>query len=137
MSAKEKALRTIHELSDDCSWAEVLGALSAQAGAWGPGGASLVREFRVPWGATPPAEQTSHTEAEEGEMSRDYDVLIERDTEGFYVASVPALRGCHTQARTLDLLLERVREAIELCVEVGAPAAETEFVGVRRVSVPA
>lgn len=35
-------------------------------------------------------------------MGRDLQVLIERDTEGYYIASVPALPGCHTQSRSLD-----------------------------------
>jgi predicted RNase H-like HicB family nuclease len=48
---------------------------------------------------------------------RRFDVIIERDRAGYYVASVPALRGCHTQAKSLDVLLKRVREAIELCLE--------------------
>lgn len=48
-------------------------------------------------------------------MSKEFDVVIERDTDGYYVASVPALHGCHTQARSLDALMTRVREAIELC----------------------
>ncbi len=51
-------------------------------------------------------------------MKREFNVIIERDSEGFYVASVPALRGCHTQARSLDDLRQRLREAIELCFEV-------------------
>ena len=45
-------------------------------------------------------------------MSRDFSVVIERDEEGFFVASVPALPGCHTQARSLDELMERVRDLI-------------------------
>jgi predicted RNase H-like HicB family nuclease len=52
------------------------------------------------------------------------------------VASVPELPGCHTQARSLDKLIKRVREAIELCLEVeqeGQPT--TEFVGVQRITV--
>jgi predicted RNase H-like HicB family nuclease len=48
-------------------------------------------------------------------MARSYDVVIERDEEGFYVASVPELPGCHTQAQSLDELMSRIREAIELC----------------------
>ncbi len=51
-------------------------------------------------------------------MARAFNVVIERDEDGMYVASVPELRGCHTQARSLDVLMERVREATELYLEV-------------------
>ena len=69
-------------------------------------------------------------------MGHNFDVVVERDSDGIYVASVPALRGCHTQASSLDTLMERVREAIELCLEVyDDDAEELEFVGVQRVSV--
>jgi len=71
-------------------------------------------------------------------MPREFDVVIERDSEGYYVASVPALRGCHTQARSLDQLIERVREAIELCLEVQEEEEERlAFVGVQRVALAA
>jgi predicted RNase H-like HicB family nuclease len=53
-----------------------------------------------------------------GEMNGDYRIIIERDEEGYFVASVPELQGCHAQARSLDTLMERIREAIELCLEV-------------------
>jgi predicted RNase H-like HicB family nuclease len=67
---------------------------------------------------------------------REFSVIVHRDEEGFYVASVPELRGCHTQARSLDKLMERIREAIELCLEVeGASPSEAEFIGVQRVAV--
>lgn len=69
-------------------------------------------------------------------MAREFDVVVERDEEGFYVATVPVLRGCHTQARSLDELMSRIQEAIELCLEVeGEPTGELEFVGVQRVRV--
>lgn len=51
-------------------------------------------------------------------MAKQFDVVVERDSEGFYVASVPALAGCHTQAHSLDELMSRIKEAIELCLEV-------------------
>ncbi|MCK4581493.1 MAG: type II toxin-antitoxin system HicB family antitoxin [Dehalococcoidia bacterium] len=51
-------------------------------------------------------------------MQREFSVVIERDSEGYYVASVPALRGCHTQAKSLDQVMERIREAAELCLEI-------------------
>jgi predicted RNase H-like HicB family nuclease len=71
-------------------------------------------------------------------MTRTFDVVVERDADGWFVASVPALPGCHTQARSLDELMDRIREAIELCLEVeGVPEVELDFVGVQRVSVPA
>jgi predicted RNase H-like HicB family nuclease len=49
---------------------------------------------------------------------REFSVIIERDAEGYYVASVPELHGCHTQAKSLDKLMERVREAIQVCIDV-------------------
>ena len=69
-------------------------------------------------------------------MSREFDVVIEKDADGFYVASVPRLPGCHTQARSLDELLARIREAVEVCLEVDGTDQETlDFVGVQRVAV--
>ena len=48
---------------------------------------------------------------------RKFTVVIERDEENYYVATVPALRGCHTQAKNLDTLMKRVREVIRVCLE--------------------
>ena len=71
-------------------------------------------------------------------MRQQFDVVVERDAEGYFVASVPALPGCHTQAKSLDELMVRVREAIELCLEVeGAISNSLEFVGIQRVTVEA
>jgi predicted RNase H-like HicB family nuclease len=67
---------------------------------------------------------------------REFSVIVERDAEGYYVATVPELRGCNAQARSLDKLVERIREAIELCLEVERDLpATTEFIGVQRVAV--
>ena len=69
-------------------------------------------------------------------MQREYNVIIERDSAGYYVATVPELHGCHTQAKSLDKLQQRVREAIQLCLEVqGEPDAAPQFIGVQRISV--
>ena len=69
-------------------------------------------------------------------MTTDFDVVVDRDSEGYYVASVPVLHGCHTQARSLDELMDRVREVIALCLEEqGLPAEPLEFIGVQRVRV--
>lgn len=55
------------------------------------------------------------TTGKNGASPREYSVVIERDAEGYYVAEVPELPGCHTQAKSLDKLMERVREAIQVC----------------------
>ncbi len=69
-------------------------------------------------------------------MSREFNVIIERDAEGYYVGSVPSLKGCHTQAKSLDELMSRIREAIELCLEVEGDKLESlDFVGVQKVTV--
>ena len=57
-------------------------------------------------------------------MAKEFSVIIEQDTEGYYVASVPALRGCHSQAKSLDELMVRIREAVELCLEVQGESVE-------------
>jgi predicted RNase H-like HicB family nuclease len=69
-------------------------------------------------------------------MAREFSVIIERDVEGYYLASVPALRGCHTQATSLDELMVRVREAVELSLEVqGENAEPLDFIGVQKITV--
>jgi predicted RNase H-like HicB family nuclease len=68
-----------------------------------------------------------------------FGVVVEKDQDGYYVASVPELPGCHTQAKTLDEVMKRIKEAIEVCLEVEEPKnrGHTELVGVQFVEVPA
>ncbi len=70
-------------------------------------------------------------------MAREYTVVIEHDEEGYFVATVPALPGCHTQAKSLDELEARVKEAILLCLDVqGGEAYEPlTLVGIHRLVV--
>ncbi len=69
-------------------------------------------------------------------MKKEFNVVVERDRDGFYVASIPELPGCHTQAKSLDELMERIREAAELCLEVQGQEIEgLEFVGVQRLTL--
>lgn len=70
-------------------------------------------------------------------MAREFTVVIERDEEGYLIASVPSLPGCHTQARSMDVLLDRIREAIQLCLQVreGEAQEELELVGIQRIAV--
>jgi predicted RNase H-like HicB family nuclease len=63
-------------------------------------------------------------------------VIIDCDAEGYFVASVPELRGCHTQAKSLYVLMKRIQEAIELCLEVdGEEISPQEFIGIQRLWV--
>jgi predicted RNase H-like HicB family nuclease len=67
-----------------------------------------------------------------------FDVIIERDEEGLYIGSVPQLPGCHTQGHSLDQLMDRIREAVELCLEVeGIPTQSLEFIGIQRITIAA
>lgn len=73
-------------------------------------------------------------QARKSSRPSEFNVVIERDSAGWYVGSVPALRGCHTQARSLDVLMKRIQEAITVCLEAEeTPVARLEFVGVQRV----
>ena len=72
-------------------------------------------------------------------MKNKFTVLIEKDEDGLFVAKVPDLAGCHTQAKTIPELLVRVREAIELCLAVKKAKHEKiyfpEFVGIQQVEL--
>jgi len=71
-------------------------------------------------------------------MKREFNVIIEKDSMGYLVATVPQLPGCHTQAKTLDALLMRIKEAMELCVEeYGLPVDPNEFMGIQKVAIEA
>ena len=64
-----------------------------------------------------------------------FTVVIEKDEDGVYVGSVPALRGCHTQGKTMDELLKNIKEAIELYLEVEKDVPREQFVGIQQVQV--
>ncbi len=71
-------------------------------------------------------------------MKKEFNVVIEKDSEGYLIASVPDLPGCHTQAKSLDKLLDRIKEAIELCLEeYGLVEEPSEFMGIQKVAVEA
>ncbi len=68
-------------------------------------------------------------------MQNEFNVIIERDRDGYYVAEVPALKGCYTQARSLDELMIRIKEVIALCLEAQTDFEMNEFVGIQKVTV--
>jgi predicted RNase H-like HicB family nuclease len=64
--------------------------------------------------------------------------LIEQDEDDYFFAVVPGLPGCHTQAKSLDELMKKIKEAIELYIEVEGPAAvqtSGTFLGVQVVEI--
>jgi len=70
-------------------------------------------------------------------MTRKFHVIIERDEDGYFVGLVPELPGCHTQAKSLDMLQERLKEAIRLYLEVETGIPENlQFVGIQQIEVP-
>ena len=70
-------------------------------------------------------------------MRREFTVVIEKDEDGYFVGTVLQLKGCHTQAKSLDTLMKRIKEAALLCLEVEGKEVEEdlEFVGVQRIAV--
>jgi predicted RNase H-like HicB family nuclease len=69
-------------------------------------------------------------------MAKEFTVIIEQDEEGYSMAEVPELIGCHTRAKSLDTLMERVKEAIQLCLEVyGKKYLMNHLVGIRKIAL--
>ena len=67
-------------------------------------------------------------------MEKEFTVVIEEGEDGYLISEVVELSGCHTQAKNLDKLIERTKEAISLCLEVGQQI-EQKFIGVQKVKV--
>jgi predicted RNase H-like HicB family nuclease len=69
-------------------------------------------------------------------VAREFTAIIEQDEEGYFVAEVPELKGCHTQAKSLDELTSRIKEAIQLCLEeYGEEYTKLHLVGIQQVAV--
>jgi predicted RNase H-like HicB family nuclease len=70
------------------------------------------------------------------EGTSEFNAVVEKDAEGYYVASVLELPGCHTQAKTIDTMMKRLREAIEVYLDVQKNEPQpSDFVGVYRISL--
>jgi predicted RNase H-like HicB family nuclease len=63
-----------------------------------------------------------------------FKVIVEKDEDGYYVADVPELQGCHTQAKDKKELMKRVKEVIELCLEDTKPTMKK--VDIKEIEVP-
>jgi predicted RNase H-like HicB family nuclease len=69
------------------------------------------------------------------EAKKEFYVLIEKDEDGIFIGEVLQLNGCYSQGKTLDELMNNIREVIELCLEEEQPAVLPEFIGVQKVTV--
>jgi predicted RNase H-like HicB family nuclease len=65
----------------------------------------------------------------------EFTVIIEMDEEGWYVAKVPEIQGCYTQGKTISQVLERIREAIEVCLESKEDITPMKFIGIQKIEV--
>lgn len=65
----------------------------------------------------------------------EFTVIIEKDEDGVLIGTVPQIKGCHTQAKTIEDLMKRIREAIDLCLEVEKDIEKTEFIGIQKIEV--
>ena len=66
---------------------------------------------------------------------REFYVVIEKDEDGFFVGEVPQLRGCYSQGRSLDELMDNIKEVIELCLEEDDIQGMGEFVGIHKIEI--
>jgi predicted RNase H-like HicB family nuclease len=70
------------------------------------------------------------------ETQKDFNVFIEQDEDGIYIAKVPEIEGCHTQGKTLKEAMERIREAIEVCLEADKEEINPmRFIGMQRITI--
>ncbi len=66
---------------------------------------------------------------------REFYVIIEKDEDGVFVGEAPQLNACYSQGRTVDNLIENIKEVIQLCLDEGDPESAGEFVGIHRIEV--
>jgi len=69
----------------------------------------------------------------------DFNAIIEKGEDGYFISEVVELPGCHTQAKNLDELMKRTKEAITLCLKEGKSKGEFEFeknfIGIQKIEV--
>ena len=69
-----------------------------------------------------------------GELN--FTILIEQDEDGIFVAKVPDIPGCYTQGKTIPEVLERIKEAIRVCLEADKEELKPmKFIGIQQIQV--
>ena len=69
-------------------------------------------------------------------IGKEFNVIIEQGEDGYYISEVIGLPGCHTQAKTLDELMRRTKEVIELYLEANKEIATQTFIGIQKIRLP-
>jgi predicted RNase H-like HicB family nuclease len=64
-----------------------------------------------------------------------YNIIVEQDEDGLFVSEVVGLPGCHTQAKSMDELLDRTREAISLYLETCVDDTKEKFLGLQQIEL--
>lgn len=66
----------------------------------------------------------------------DFVVLIEQAPDGMFIAKAPDIQGCYTQGKTISQVLDRIKEAIQVCLEAeNFESPQMKFVGLQKVQV--
>jgi predicted RNase H-like HicB family nuclease len=78
--------------------------------------------------------------SKEVRKKRTFQIIVEQDEAGFYVAECPALKACYTQGKTYEEVLANIRDVIALCLEELQAQGkkvprQAEIIGVQRVEV--
>jgi len=70
-------------------------------------------------------------------MVKYFTAIIEQDEDGMYIGRVPQLRGCVTQAKTIDELVVRLKDAVKLYLDVeGDSEIEmSKFIGTQQIQI--
>ncbi len=69
-----------------------------------------------------------------------FQVIVEQDEAGLFVAECPALKACYTQGRTYEEVMTNIKDVIALCLEVlqdrgKRVPSQPEIIGVCRVEI--
>ena len=68
-------------------------------------------------------------------MAREFNIIVEKGEDGYLISEVVELPGCHTQAKTLDELMKRTREAISLYLKCEKEVMTKRFLGIQRIAI--
>ena len=66
---------------------------------------------------------------------REFYMIVEQDEDGIFIGEIPRLKACYSQGKTLDELIENIKEVIEMCLEEEELDETSEFVGVQKVTI--